>query len=74
MTEQPPAADGERLEVLVATVVAAHGDRLDETQRETLRRHVERLRQAAQTLDAYGLENADEPDASFQAIDRVDAL
>jgi hypothetical protein len=39
-----------------------------------LRENAERLRDTAAQLDRFHLSNADEPDFSFRAIDRVDAL
>ena len=74
MTDLPAARDGERLDTLLATVLAVHGEHLDEEQREAARLHAERLRQAAALLDGYHLENGDEPDASFQVLDRADAV
>ena len=63
-----------RVAALVDAAIAAHGDRLDEGQREILRQHIERLRGLAAQLDGYHLENADEPDFAFQAIERVDSV
>ena len=73
MVNQPPTPDP-RLDALVTTVLATHGARLDEEQREAVRRHAERLRTSAALLEGYHLGNGDEPDASFQAIDRVDSV
>lgn len=73
MTEEP-LADSDRIDALIAAVLAVHGDRLDESQRVTLRSHAERLRALAAELHQYALVNADEPDFSFQAIDRVDII
>lgn len=64
----------EREQPLNAAVLAVHGARLDEGQREILRQHIARLRQAAAGLNAYRLENADEPDFAFEAVDRTDAV
>ncbi len=74
MTDQPAARDSERLDALLAAVFAVHGEQLDEEQHETARLHAERLRQAAALLEGYHLKNGDEPDVSFRAIDRVDAV
>ena len=73
MTEQT-AVNVEHLDSLVEAALIVHGARLDDGQREILREHVERLRTLAAQLDAYPLSNADEPDFSFQAVDRVDAI
>ena len=71
MTDQPQTPDP-RLEALVESVLATHGARLDEEQHEELRRHAARLRTSAALLAGYHLANGDEPDTSFQALDRVD--
>ena len=73
MADQPPTPDP-RLDALIGSVLATHGARLDDEQREAVRRHAERLRTSAALLEGYHLENGDEPDASFQAIDKVDAV
>ena len=74
MTNQPAGRDGERLDALLAAVLAVHGERLNDEQRETARLHAGRLRQTAALIEGYHLENGDEPDASFHVIDRVDAV
>ncbi len=74
MTDQPPVRDGQRLDALLAAVLAAHGERLDDKQRQLARLHAERLAQAAALLDGYRLENGDQPDASFHVIDGVDTV
>src|SRR5215211_7054929 len=68
VTEEPKP--NERTEALIAGALATYGERLDDAQREVLRQHVERLRQSVALLDGYALQNADEPDFAFQAIDR----
>ena len=45
-----------------------------DAERAILRENAERLRDLAAQLDNHHLENADEPDFSFRAIDRVDAV
>jgi len=72
VTEEPKP--NERTEALIAGALATYGERLDDAQREVLRQHVERLRQSVALLDGYALQNADEPDFAFQAIDRTDAV
>ena len=74
VTEERTSATDPRVSVPVDAIIAAHGDRLDEGQREILSQQVERLRGAAAQLDGYHLENADEPDFAFQAIERVDSV
>jgi hypothetical protein len=73
MTDEP-VVNPDHLDALVSAALAVHGSRLDEAQRALLRQHAERLRTLAAQLDGYRLTNADEPDASFQPIDRVDAV
>jgi hypothetical protein len=72
MVDQPPAPKPEHIDALVASVLALHGDRLDAEAAARVREHVERLRQAALALDAYHLDNGDEPDLSFRVVDRLD--
>lgn len=55
-------------------VVARHGERLDDEGRARVREQVERIRQAVTALDAVHLENGDEPDASFRAVERLDRV
>ena len=74
MTDQPATGHSERLDALLAAVLAVHGERLDNEQRQIARLHAERLRQSAALLEGYHLENGDEPDASFQVIDKMDAV
>jgi hypothetical protein len=74
MTSEESPPNAERIDALLDAALAVHGDRLDEAQQQILRENVERLRGVAAQLDRPHLENADEPDFSFQAIDRVDAL
>jgi hypothetical protein len=71
VTQEPQRDEGP--DALYAGVLARHGARLDEGQRQVLREHVERLRGVAAQLDGYRLANADEPDFAFRAIDRVDS-
>lgn len=73
MTTEPTINAG-HLDALVSAALAVHGSRLDDAQRAVLRQHAERLRTLAAQLDGYHLTNAEEPDAAFQAIDRVDAV
>jgi hypothetical protein len=74
MNDDEPAVNADRLDALVDAVIAVHGGRLDDAQRQLLHEHAERLRVFATRLDSLHLENADEPDFSFQAIDRIDVL
>jgi DICT domain-containing protein len=74
MTSDGPAVSEDRLNALVDAALAVHGAQLDEAQRRILREHAERLRSVVEQLDQFRLMNADEPDFSFQAIDRVDAV
>jgi hypothetical protein len=62
------------VEALNADVLARHGERLDDGQRQILREHIERLRGVAAQLDGFRLENADEPDFTFRAIERMDSI
>lgn len=71
MVEEIPV-DGARLDALLNAALMPHRDRLDDSRRAVVRQHAERLRRLATELEAYPLTNADEPDASFQALDRVD--
>jgi hypothetical protein len=72
MTQEPQ--QDVAVAALDAAVLARYGGRLDEDQQEILRQHVERLRGAAAQLDAHHLQNADEPDFAFQAIEQVDSV
>lgn len=74
MTSEEPTANAGRIDALVDAALAVYGACLDDAQRRTLREHVERLRGVAEQLDRVHLENAVEPDFSFQAIDRMDAV
>jgi hypothetical protein len=74
MTSEESTANAGRIDALVEAVLAVHGARLDSAQQQLLRDNVERLRGIAEQLDNYPLENADEPDASFQAVERMDAV
>ena len=73
MTEERTDAGEARMAALVDAVLARHGERLDEEQRQILRQHIERLREAAAQLDGHHLANADEPDVVFRAIEQVDS-
>jgi hypothetical protein len=72
MTQEP--AQDESVAALTAAAFARYGARLDEGQKEILREHVERLRGAAAQLDVHPLQNADEPDFAFRAIEQVDRI
>lgn len=74
MTNDEPSVNAAHLDALVDAALALHGGRLDDAQRVILRENAERLRDTAAQLDRHHLENADEPDFSFRAIDRVDAV
>lgn len=74
MTSEEPTANPGRIDALVDAALSVHDARLDDAQRRILREHVERLRGVAEQLDRVHLENADEPDFSFQAIDRIDTV
>ena len=74
MPDEPDAPSPERIDALMGVVVRLHGAGLDDEGIARLRENVERLRKAANVLDGYHLENSDEPDASFAAIDRLDRL
>jgi hypothetical protein len=72
MPEEPQVPDPQVVDALVTVALAAQGGTLDDEGRERLRQNVERLRTAAAALDAYPLTNADEPDASFRVVERMD--
>jgi hypothetical protein len=72
MPDEPKAPDPQVVDAFMTVAVAAQGGTLDEEGRERLRQNVERLCGAAAALDAYPLTNADEPDASFRAVERMD--
>lgn len=61
VAEQPPKPVTERIDTLLASVLAPHGKLLDDVEVAHLREQVERLRRALAALDAYHLENSDEP-------------
>jgi hypothetical protein len=73
MTSEDSPTNAGRIDALLDAALSVHGARLDDAQQQILRENVERLRGVAERLDRTHLENADEPDFSFQAIDRVDA-
>ena len=73
MAEQPPP-DQQLVDALVAAALAVHGPQLDDEGRARLRGQTERLRQSVAALDAYHLDNSDEPDASFRTVDALDRL
>ena len=72
MTTEPPSEPDLRLDLLLDSILAAHGEALDDAQRILLRQQVQRLRASVATLDAYPLRNANEPDFRFAAVDRTD--
>jgi hypothetical protein len=74
MTSEESTANAGHIDALIDAALSVHGARLDDAQRRILREHVERLRDVAEQLDRVHLENSDEPDFSFQAIERVDAV
>ena len=65
---------GERWEAVAAVlgdaVLARYGERLDEAAVEKVRGEIAELVKAAETLRAYRLTNADEPDFVFRAYRR----
>ena len=67
MTTEREPADDARVEALVAAVKAAHGDHIGPEQEERLRAQVRSLCAMAESLAAYPLTNADEPDVIFAA-------
>jgi len=72
MAERRPAPAPELVERHLAVARAAVGRALDAAENALLRENVERLRGAVAILDAFLLENGDEPDASFHVVEGVD--
>ena len=72
MPDEPAPPSDAIIDARIARVLAVRGATLDEVQIARLRENAERLAKAAGALDGYHLENSDEPDASFSAVDRVD--
>lgn len=54
-------------EALAEFVEARYGERLDEPRREELRDRIAEYREAGEELEAFGLENGDEPAFAFRA-------
>lgn len=55
------------VEQLMAVVEAAHGERMDDADREIVRGGIERNLTNAEALAAYPLVNGDEPGSVFRA-------
>jgi hypothetical protein len=72
MPDEPSTPKPEVVDLLLAAALAAYPGEMGEEGAARVREHTERLRLAAATLDAYHLENADEPDATFRAISGMD--
>jgi hypothetical protein len=66
-----PAADA-RVEAMIGLVTARYGDRITPEQMERVREGVKGLSDAMAALYAYPLTNADEPDATFFAVQGED--